>query len=247
MVKRTNQQPAQPPFYVGMPVTTDDGTEGTIAQILTDLPNADGGLRIAWEAGGSTLVPQAECTIEVGHAIVPSRYAAGEATAEQRRTDSEVRDNRTALSARDDRVVTGNEPVTVPIVEERIATEAVWRDAGSVTFHVRTEDVPETVSYEDAREEVVVEEIAVGREINAGEDIALRTEGDVTIIPVIREEVVLTTRRILEKEIRVTKRVTRTPRSVEMTVRRQRVERDGGEMAPRAHDENETAADTGRD
>lgn len=244
MAERTDEQPIQPPFYVGMPVMTDDGAVGTIAQILTDLPDADGGLRIAWEAGGSVVVPQPECTVEAGHAIVPSEYAAaGDAPAGQSGTDSRARDRTDATAVRGDRVV-ANEPVTVPIVEERIATEAVWRDAGSVIFHLRTEEVPETVSYEEAREDVVVEEVAVGRELRAGEALTPRTEGDVTIIPVIREEIVLTTRRVLEKEIRVTKRVTRTPRSAEMTVRRQRVEMDGGEASTHVVDMGGPAAET---
>lgn len=233
MAKRmTTEQPAQPPFYVGMPVTTDAGATGTIVQIMPDLPDADGGLRIAWEGGESTLVSQRECVVEAGRAIAPAAYAeTGTDTTGDGAEQGGAGAESAGMARGDDRLVVADEPVTVPVVEERIVPEAVWRDAGTVVFHVRTEDVPQTVQYEDAREEVVIEETAIGRELRAGERIEPRTEGDTTIIPVIREEVVMTTRRVLEKEVRVTKRVVRTPRTAEMTVRQQRVEMDGGEMA----------------
>lgn len=270
MARSTHEQPPLPPFYVGMPVTTDSGITGTIVQVMTDLPDENGGIRIEWEGGGSTIVPQGEGAVTAGHTVVPSRYAetaerdtgmrgTPERTVTEHDTDTRNPSARTDAApmndergptktptAREDTLVVTDEPVAVPIIEEQIVPETIWRDAGAVTFHVRTESVPETVTYEDAREEVVVEELPVGRELRAGENVAPRTEGETTIIPVIREEVVMTTRRVLEKEIRVTKRIVRTPRTVEMSVRRQRVEVGGDEADARVHRESDTTTDTER-
>lgn len=133
------------------------------------------------------------------------------------------------------------ERVVVPIIEERLEAHPEWREAGSVRLNVLTEEVPQSVTRNVEREEVTVERVAVGRALAEGEDIAPRQEGDTFIVPVIMEEIVVSTRRVLAEEVRMTKRIVTVPETVETTIRQQRVEVDGGALTDRIHErKNET-------
>ncbi len=128
------------------------------------------------------------------------------------------------------------ERVVVPIIEEQLEAHPEWRESGNVRLNVRTEEVPQSVTQDVQREEVLVERVAVGRALADGEDVSPRQEGDVYIVPVIVEEVVVTTRRVLAEEVRLTKRMVTVPQTVETTLRRQQVEVEGGALADRIHD-----------
>ena len=130
----------------------------------------------------------------------------------------------------------GEERVVVPMIEEQLEAHPEWRESGSVRVNVRTEEVPQSVTQDVQREEVLVERVAVGRALADGEMPAPRREGEVEIIPVIIEEAVVTIRRVLAEEVRITKRVVTVPQTVETTVRRQQVEVDDGGLADRIHD-----------
>ena len=126
--------------------------------------------------------------------------------------------------------------VTVPVVEEQVEARPEWRDAGSITVRTVTEDIPQTLTRETQREELFVERVAVGRELLADEAVMPRDEGDTHIIPIVVEEAVLVTRRILVEELRITKRVIPTTQTVEAVIRKERVEIDAGDLADRVHD-----------
>ncbi len=130
----------------------------------------------------------------------------------------------------------GNEEVTVPVIEEHVEAHAEWRDAGAIVVRTVSEEVPQTLTHETQREELFVERVAVGRELAADEEVATREEGDTTIIPVIVEEAVVTTRRILAEELRVTKRMIPTTQTIQTTVRKEHVEVDAGNLADRVHE-----------
>ena len=71
------------------------------------------------------------------------------------------------------------------------------------------------------RVEVVVERVPIGRAVDAVPSV--RTEGDVTIVPVVGEELVLVRRLVLKEKVRLTT-VRRTSRHVEtITLRAQGV------------------------
>ena len=123
--------------------------------------------------------------------------------------------------------------MVVPVIEERLIADTRWREAGSVTFHLRTEEVPETVEEYVTREELEVEEVAVGRLLATDEVPAQRQEGDTLVIPVVEERLVMVKQRVLVKEVRVSTRSRTETREVTETVRRQRVEIDGGDLADR--------------
>lgn len=126
--------------------------------------------------------------------------------------------------------------VTVPVIEEQVAANAEWRDAGAITVRTVMEEIPQTLSQETQRDEVFVERVTVGRVLEEGEEVTQRDEDGVTIIPVIVEEAVVVTRRVLAEELRITKRTIPTVQTVQAVVRKERVEIDGGDLADRVHD-----------
>ena len=135
--------------------------------------------------------------------------------------------------------------VTVPIIEEQVEAHPEWREAGSIVVRTVMEEVPQTLTQETEREELFVERVAVGRELAEGEEVAAREEGDTYIIPIVIEEAVVVTRRILAEELRVTKRIIPTTQTVQTIVRKERVEIDAGDLADRVHDGNSTDTATG--
>jgi stress response protein YsnF len=134
--------------------------------------------------------------------------------------------------------------VTVPIIEEQVEAHPEWREAGSIVVRTVMEEVPQTLTQETEREELFVERVAVGRELTEGEEVAAREEGDTYIIPIVVEEAVVVTRRILAEELRVTKRVIPTTQTVQTVVRKERVEIDAGNLADRVHEGSGTDAAT---
>jgi stress response protein YsnF len=134
--------------------------------------------------------------------------------------------------------------VTVPIIEEQVEAHPEWREAGSIVVRTVMEEVPQTLTQETEREELFVERVAVGRELTEGEEVAAREEGDTYIIPIVVEEAVVVTRRILAEELRVTKRIIPTTQTVQTIVRKERVEIDAGDLADRVHEDSGTDAAT---
>ncbi len=74
------------------------------------------------------------------------------------------------------------------------------------------------VDEELAREQVIVERVAVGRVVDAVPPV--RQEGDVTILPVVEEEVVITRRLVLREEVHL-RRIRTTERHVETVALRE--------------------------
>lgn len=138
----------------------------------------------------------------------------------------------------------GQQEVTVPVIEEQVEARPEWRDAGSIVVRTVAEEIPQTLTQETQREELFVERVVVGRELAAGEEVLPREEGDTYIIPVVVEEAVVVTRRVLAEELRITKRVIPTMQTVQTVVRKERVEIDAGNLADRVHDASGTDAAT---
>ncbi|MDQ2786196.1 MAG: YsnF/AvaK domain-containing protein [Chloroflexota bacterium] len=126
--------------------------------------------------------------------------------------------------------------MTVPVIEERVEAHPEWRDAGTIVVRTVAEEIPQTLTQETQREELFVERVAVGRDLADGEEVMPREEGDTYVIPVIIEEAVVVTRRILAEELRITKRVIPTMQTIQTVVRKERVEIDAGNLTDRVHD-----------
>lgn len=206
----------------GTQVVSETGMEGTVVEVVPDTAGVAGGVRVAWSDGSRTLVSLRALTWRA-NVLAVGATAMGTTTAGTTAMET------TRTMAQDE------ETLTVPIVEEQLVADTVWREAGMVRLRVHGETVPQTVSREVERDEVSVEEVAVGRELAAGEQIAPRQEGDVWIIPVIEEEIVMMTRRVLTREVRITRRVARETRTVDATTRHTVVEIDTANLGDRVH------------
>lgn len=106
----------------------------------------------------------------------------------------------------------------LPIAEEVLRAEKRDR-VGRVRVRTTTQEHREIVAQDLARDEVSVERVPVDREVDAVP--AIREEGDVTIVPVLEEVLVVEKRLVLKEELHIRRR--RTTEHVEepVTIRRQ--------------------------
>ncbi len=203
---------------VGMLVISNTPWTGTVAEVLAASPSEEGALRVAWDGDGETIVPQHACTVADGRVMV--QFAA---------------EAESGMATRPDAMRIDREQITVPIIEEELSTETVWRDVGSVMIRMHTENLPQSFTAETEREELVVDQVAIGRELAEGEIVAPRQEGDRYIIPIVVEEAVVVKRRVLVHELVVTKRSVSTTQTIETTIRRIHPKVESGALADRTH------------
>ncbi len=109
---------------------------------------------------------------------------------------------------------------TLPLHAEILAVaKHVRKTLVRVTRTTNTRDV--VIDEELAHEQVIVERVAIGRVVD--EVPPVRQVGDVTILPVVEEEIVVTRRLVLREEVHL-RRVHTTQRHVEtVTLREQSV------------------------
>ena len=115
-------------------------------------------------------------------------------------------------------------PIVLTEVEERLRVDRVVRDRQRVVARTVTDAVTEPVDAAGWRQTVEVERVPVGRVVDAVEGV--RVEGDVTIVPVYEEVLVVRTQLVLREEVRLTTRRESVPGPEHVTLRRQRVEVD---------------------
>lgn len=115
------------------------------------------------------------------------------------------------------------ESVAIPIVEERAHVTKREVDGDRLRVTTQTDLVEEHVSETLRTDEVQVTRVPVGRTLTPGEAApAIRTEGNVTIIPVVEEIVVVEKRFVLKEEIHILREVTTETVEVPVTLRKQR-------------------------
>ncbi len=107
-------------------------------------------------------------------------------------------------------------PVVVPVLEEVAHVEKQVVETGRVVIRKHVHVDTQTVDVPSWEQQVQVQRIAVNRYVD--EAPAVRYEGDVMILPVLREEVVVTKRLLLVEELHVHTQVlnTSTPQTVEL-------------------------------
>ena len=109
---------------------------------------------------------------------------------------------------------------TLRLAEESLVVSKRPVVTGKVRVQTQTELVEEVASLNLDSDEVEVERVAIDREIDHVPDV--RTEGDVTIVPVVEEIVVVEKRLVLKEEIRITRRRASETVEVPVTLRKQR-------------------------
>ena len=127
----------------------------------------------------------------------------------------------------------------IPIGEEELKVETRSVPTGRVRVETKTELVEEIATAQLATSEVEISRVPVGREVETAPEV--RTIGDVTIVPVMEEVLVVERRLMLKEELHIRRRVTTETVEVPVSLRKQRgiVTRTGDPAQP-ATDKDET-------
>lgn len=135
-----------------------------------------------------------------------------------------LRDERGDLAAAIEKATLGglNERIVLPIAEESLAVGKRLEETGVVRVHKRTTERAETVRLDTAHETVSVERVPIDRIVDG--PVEVRQEGDVTVVPVMEEVVVVEKRLILREEVRITRTRTTVPYEETVMLRREEAE-----------------------
>ncbi|OYV41915.1 MAG: hypothetical protein B7Z80_00055 [Rhodospirillales bacterium 20-64-7] len=112
--------------------------------------------------------------------------------------------------------------VTIPLAEEHLTVGKRQVETGRVRVRVVTDSDTVHAKASLFDQAVDVKHVPVGREVT--EIPAIRQEGDLTIIPVLEEVLVVEKRLVLVEEVHVRRVVSETQVEQPVTVRRQRAE-----------------------
>ena len=134
--------------------------------------------------------------------------------------------NRDSIEA--DRGAVTSETQVVPLLEEEARVEKRQISTGKVRIRTSVEDVEENVRADLESEDVEVTRVPVDRVVNEAPQI--RTEGDVTIVPIVEEVLFVEKRLVLKEELHVRRVVSTEAVDVPVTLRKERatVERLAG-------------------
>lgn len=113
------------------------------------------------------------------------------------------------------------QPLVIPVIEERIIVDKKVIESGRVRISKKVSEEEETIDVPVMQEEVNVERVPVHQFVDIIPQI--RYDGDIMIVPVIREVVVVEKRIELVEELRITKHQTHTQVSQQVTVRKEEV------------------------
>jgi uncharacterized protein (TIGR02271 family) len=132
--------------------------------------------------------------------------------------------------------------VAVPVVQERLVVGKRVEEAGRVRIRKVIREEEQTIDEPLTREEVTVERRPVERVAEGPQN--PRTEGDTTIIPIVREVLVVEKRLMVVEELVVRKRVVEDHQPQAVAVRREEavVERLGPRGTPEAADAKDDGA-----
>ncbi len=115
-----------------------------------------------------------------------------------------------------------DQTLVIPVIEEEAFLDKRVVETGKVRISKRISEHEEIIDEPLFREEVTVERVPVNQYIDQPPQI--RHEGDVMIIPVVREQLVMQKRLVLVEELRVRKQIVETHQPQSVTLRREDVD-----------------------
>jgi uncharacterized protein (TIGR02271 family) len=120
----------------------------------------------------------------------------------------------------------------VPVIEEVLTIEKQSIVSGRVRLETRTETVDELVGASLATETIDIRRVPINRVVSVAPEV--RTEGDVTIVPVMEEVLVVHKQLVLKEELHLTRVVTQQTHELPVRLHKQRAEitRLGGDAQP---------------
>ncbi|MGI9174851.1 MAG: YsnF/AvaK domain-containing protein [Rhodothermales bacterium] len=118
--------------------------------------------------------------------------------------------------------VAGSETQTIPLIEEEVHVGKRTVERGRVRITKRVEHHEGTIDEPLLQEHVEVERVPIGREIDG--PVEVRQEGDVTIIPIYEEVLVVEKRLVLKEELHIRKERQEVHDPQQVTLRREYVD-----------------------
>ena len=129
-----------------------------------------------------------------------------------------------------ERVTARADELRVPRIEEEARITKRVVDTEHVSVRTFTDEEQVVLRDEVTHEQVEVTRVPFDREV--AEAPAVRTEGDLTIVPVLEERLVVEKRLFLVEELHLRRTATTRPVEIPATVRRTRVEIDREPLNP---------------
>lgn len=126
-----------------------------------------------------------------------------------------------APGQRTNEVISGINPVVIPVIEELIQIDINEVETGVVRLVKHVTEETQTVDIPTTKEEVIVDRVAIYQYVDTPP--VIRYEGDTTIIPVLREVLVTEKKLLLVEEVHVTKRRTTEQDTQTFTLRKEEV------------------------
>lgn len=114
-----------------------------------------------------------------------------------------------------------HDELRIPVVQEELDVGKRVVDTGIVRIRTSTSEHEQLVQMPLEREDVIVERVAIGRAVDAPLDV--RHEGDVMIVPVHEEVIVVQRQLMLKEELHIRRRVSTVDASQPVMLRRQDV------------------------
>jgi len=110
--------------------------------------------------------------------------------------------------------------LTIPLIEEELGVEKRNVETGRVRIETATELFNETVKAQLESSAIEVRRVKVDREVDHVPEV--RVEGNVTIVPVLEEVLIIEKRLVLKEEVHISKRTVTEEAEVTVPVRKQR-------------------------
>jgi len=110
--------------------------------------------------------------------------------------------------------------VVVPVIEEELRVGKREIPSGKVRIHTLVDAIEDVAKATLEEEHVEVTRVPIGREVESLP--STRHEGDVLVIPVVEEILVVEKRLILKEELRISRHTTQENVEVPITLRKER-------------------------
>ena len=112
-------------------------------------------------------------------------------------------------------------PLVIPVIREQLEVNKVVRNTGAVRIQKVVHESEELIAESLRSDDLVVERVP--RDLAIDSPPQIRTEGDVTVIPVVKEVLVVTKQLRLIEELRITRRTSVKDHQESVTLRTEEV------------------------
>jgi uncharacterized protein (TIGR02271 family) len=112
-------------------------------------------------------------------------------------------------------------PLVIPVIREQLEVDKVVRNTGAVRIQKVVHESEEFIAESLRSDDLVVERVP--RDLAIDSPPQIRTEGDVTVIPVVKEVLVVTKQLRLIEELRITRRTSVKDHQESVTLRAEEV------------------------